>query len=170
MLSVVEDSLYEDIVMELEAAGEKDLGQILELQKKAFHGQALIYCDFNLPSLTQTLDDLKKEFTLKTIYKVELEGKIIASIRCFIKDRILYIEKLIVDPDLQNRGIGSSVMQNIENKYAASVDRYELSTGHKSARNLHLYKKLGYKEIRREPLNDNCILIVLEKNAEPKAA
>jgi ribosomal protein S18 acetylase RimI-like enzyme len=150
--------------MELEAAGEKDLGQILELQKKAFHGQALIYCDFSLPSLTQTLDDLRKEFSLKTIYKVEHEEKIIGSVRCFIKDRILYIEKLIVDPDFQNRGIGTKVMREIENRYSAVVDRYELSTGHKSARNLHLYKKLGYKEIRQEPLNANCSLIVMEKN------
>jgi len=152
--------------MELEAAGEKDLGQILELQKKAFHGQALIYCDFSLPSLTQTLDDLRKEFSLKTIYKVELEEKIIGSVRCFMRNNILYIEKLIVDPDFQNRGIGTKIMREIEHRYAAIVNRYELSTGHKSARNLHLYKKLGYKEIRQEPLNDNCNLIVMEKNNE----
>jgi ribosomal protein S18 acetylase RimI-like enzyme len=152
------------IVMKLEAAAEKDLDQILQLQRKAFHGQALIYNDCSLPSLTQTLDDLKREFTCKTIYKVVSDGNIIASIRCFVKDRTLYIEKLIVDPDLQNRGIGSWVMAEVENSHTASVDRYELSTGHKSARNLHLYKKLGYHEIRREPLNVNCDLIVLEKN------
>jgi ribosomal protein S18 acetylase RimI-like enzyme len=159
-----------DIVTKLEKAAEEDLDRILQLQKKAFYGQALIYNDFNLPSLTQTLDDLKREFTVKTIFKVVLDGRIIASIRCFVKDRALSIEKLIVDPDLQNQGIGSRTMQEIENRYAALVDRYELSTGHKSARNLHLYKKLGYKEIRREPLNDNCDLIVMEKNKENKVA
>ncbi|OGW33574.1 MAG: hypothetical protein A2X58_07470 [Nitrospirae bacterium GWC2_56_14] len=152
--------------MKLEAAAEKDLDQILQLQKKAFHGQALIYNDFSLPSLIQTQDDLKREFASKDIYKMVLDGKIVASIRCFVKDRTLYIEKLIVDPDLQNKGIGSRVMREIECRYAASVDRYELSTGHKSERNLHLYKKLGYKEIRQELLNDNCSLIVMEKTAE----
>jgi ribosomal protein S18 acetylase RimI-like enzyme len=154
-----------DMAMQLEAATEDDLDQILRLQKKAFHGQALIYNDFNLPSLTQTLDDLKKEFTSKTIYKVAREGKIIACIRCYVKDRILHIEKLIVDPDLQNRGIGTQVMHVIEKRYAAAVDRFVLFTGHKSARNLHLYRKLGYKEIRQERLNDNCNLVVMEKSA-----
>jgi len=154
-----------DMSIRLEAATEQDLDQILRLQKRAFSGQALIYNDFNLPALTQTLDDLKKELTSKMIYKVTVEGKIIASIRCGITDRILHIEKLIVDPDLQNRGIGTQIMHALEKRYAFAVDRYVLFTGHKSARNLHLYRKLGYKEIRQEPLNANCSLIVMEKNA-----
>lgn len=152
--------------MIIELASEQDLDHILQLQKRAFHGQALIYNDFNLPSLKQTIDDLKKEFKLKTIYKVELDGKIIASVRCFIKDHTLYIEKLIVDPDLQNRGIGTDIMHEIERRYSAFVNRYALSTGHKSARNLHLYKKLGYKEMSQEPLNDNCNLIVMGKSVD----
>ncbi len=150
--------------MNLELASEQDLNQILELQRKAFRGQALIYNDFTLPSLTQTIDDLKKEFKDKTFYKVEENGKIIASVRCFINNQTLYIEKLIVDPDFQNKGIGTTIMNEIEDRYSsAAIKRYELSTGHKSDRNLHLYKKLGYKEMRRVPLNDNCNLIVLEK-------
>ena len=152
-----------DMAIQLEAATEEDLDHLLRLQKKAFHGQALIYNDLGLPSLTQTLDDLKKEFARKAMYKVALNGKIIASIRCYAKDRTLFIEKLMVDPDLQNRGIGTKVMHALKARYAAVVNRYELSTGHKSARNLHLYKKLGYEEIRQEPLNDNCRLIVMEK-------
>lgn len=153
-----------DMSIRLEAATEQDLDQILQLQKRAFSGQALIYNDFNLPPLTQTLGDLKKEFISKTIYKVTAEGKIIASVRCCITDRALHIEKLIVDPDLQNRGIGTQIMHALEKRYTAAVDRYVLFTGHKSARNLHLYKKLGYKEIRQEPLNANYSLIFMEKS------
>jgi ribosomal protein S18 acetylase RimI-like enzyme len=157
-------STAKDMALQLEVATDEDLEQILKLQKRAFSGQALIYNDFNLPSLAQTLDDLKKDSTRKAIYKVALDGKIIASIRCYAKEHTLYIEKLMVDPDLQNRGIGTKVMHDIEKRYAAVVNRYELSTGHKSARNLHLYEKLGYREIRQEPLNDNCNLIVMEKS------
>jgi len=148
----------------LEAATEADLAQILLLQKRAFSGQAVIYQDPNLPSLTQTLDDLRKEFNEKAFYKVVRNGTIIASIRCSIRDKVLSIEKLFVDPDLQNRGIGTAVMGALESRYAGSVDRYVLSTGHKSARNLHLYGKLGYKETGRKRLNENCDLIVMEKS------
>ena len=147
----------------LETASENDLDPLLQLQRKAFHGQALIYNDFTLPPLMQTINDLTEEFKRKTFYKAVLDGKIIASVRCFIKDHTLYIEKLIVDPDMQSNGIGTCIMLELESRYSGSVDRYQLSTGHKSARNLHLYTKLGYKEIRQERLNDTCNLIVMEK-------
>lgn len=153
------------MTVRLEAAIEADLEEILQLQKRAFSGQAVIYQDPNLPSLTQTLDDLRKEFNEKAFYKVVRNGTIIASIRCSIRDRVLSIEKLFVDPDFQNRGIGTAVMGALESRYAGSVDRYILSTGHKSARNLHLYGQLGYKETGRKPLNENCDLIVMEKSA-----
>jgi PPOX class probable F420-dependent enzyme len=40
---------------------------------------------------------------------------------------------------------------------------YELFTGHRSARNLYLYRKLGYREFKRVPVNDWIILVSLEK-------
>jgi GNAT superfamily N-acetyltransferase len=153
-----------NIPVQLEAATEADLEKILLLQKRAFSGQAKIYHDPNLPSLTQTFNDLRKEFNEKAFYKVVRNGTIIASIRCSIRDRALSIEKLFVDPDLQNRGIGTEIMHALESRYAGSVDRYVLSTGHKSARNLHIYGKLGYKETGRKWLNENCGLIVMEKS------
>jgi GNAT superfamily N-acetyltransferase len=68
--------------------------------------------------------------------------------------------------DFQNKGLGTTIMHEIEDRYSAVIKRYELSTGHKSDRNLHLYKKLGYKEMRRVPLNDNCNLIILAKSTD----
>ena len=156
--------------MNLENATEADLAEILQLQKKAFHGPALIYDDFNLPPLIQTIEDLKTEFKLKTFYKIIQDGQIIASIRCFIRDNVLFCEKLIVDPAFQNRGIGTSLMILIENKYADSVARYALLTGHKSERNLHLYTKLGYQEIGQEKISDDLKLIYLEKSNEIRTA
>jgi ribosomal protein S18 acetylase RimI-like enzyme len=157
------------MIIKIETATEQGLESILQLQKKAFYGQALIYNDFNLPPLMQTIEDLKEEFRLKTIYKVEQDGKIIASIRCYIKDNTLYLEKLIVDPDFQNRGIGTKIMTEIEKKYSSSVNRYALFTGHKSKKNLHIYNKLGYREIRQETIADDLKLIYLEKTNAKRA-
>ncbi|MDD5759479.1 MAG: GNAT family N-acetyltransferase [Desulfobulbaceae bacterium] len=147
----------------LERASEYDLESILELQKRAFYGQALIYDDHTLPSLTQTIEDLVAEWGRMTFYKVAVDGKLVASVRCWIRDRTLYIEKLIVEPAMQNRGIGKRVMIEIEKRYSKVVDQYELATGHKSARNLHLYISLGYREIARRTLNLSCDLVVLTK-------
>jgi len=154
----------DDLKLRLEPATIQDLDQILQLQKKAFQDQAMIYNDFSLPPLTQTIDELKAEAELKTIYKVVVEGKIIASVRCCIKDDTLYIEKLFVDPDFQNRGIGTRIMYEIEDKHSHLVNRYELFTGEKSSRNLHVYKKSGYREARREPTSHNFFLVYMEKS------
>lgn len=64
-----------EIMIKIELATEQDLEQILQLQKRAFHGQAVIYNDFNLPPLIQTIEGLKEEFRLKAIYKVEQDGR-----------------------------------------------------------------------------------------------
>ncbi|MDA8088820.1 MAG: GNAT family N-acetyltransferase [Nitrospiraceae bacterium] len=154
--------------MKLEFAAEEDLEQILQLQKKSFYGQALIYNDFELPPLTQTIDNLRAEFKLKTFFKLERDHRIIASIRCYIEDNSLFIEKLIVDPDFQNRGIGTSVIREIENRYSHAVNKFALYTGDKSSRNLHIYKKLGYREIRREPTSHDFQLVFMEKTNEKK--
>ncbi len=155
-----------EMKIEIEAATENDLERILHLQKKAFHGQALIYNDFSLPPLTQTVEDLEEEFRQKAIYKVEQDGKIIASIRCFIKEDTLYIEKLVVEPDFQDRGIGTEIMTEIERRYSSSVNRYALFTGHRSIKSLHLYKKLNYREIRQETISEDLKLIYMEKDVE----
>jgi ribosomal protein S18 acetylase RimI-like enzyme len=99
---------------------------------------------------------------------VEHERKIMASIRCYIKDNTLYLEKLIVDPDFQNRGIGTKMMTEIEQSYSSSVNRHSLFTGHESEKNLHIYDKAGYMEIRRETIGDDLKLIFMEKTNRHK--
>ena len=53
-------------------------------------------------------------------------------------------------------------MQTIEEHFRMT-DRYELFTGHRSARNLYLYQKLGYHEFKRVPVKDSIILVFFEK-------
>ncbi|MGB6628338.1 MAG: hypothetical protein WBE61_09395, partial [Nitrososphaeraceae archaeon] len=53
-------------------------------------------------------------------------------------------------------------MHAIEQRHE-SADRYELFTGHKSARNLHLYQKLGYDEFKRIPVDESLTMVFLEK-------
>jgi hypothetical protein len=55
----------------------KDAAVILELQKLAFQSEAQFYDDFCIPPLTQTLDELTKDFAEKTFLKVEIQDKIV---------------------------------------------------------------------------------------------
>jgi GNAT superfamily N-acetyltransferase len=70
----------------------------------------------------------------------------------------------MVEPKLQNRGIGTLLMKAIEQQFATpEVTRYELNTGHKSIRNLYLYQKLGYREFKRIPVNEIVTMVFMEK-------
>jgi|GEM_PF-2153447 hypothetical protein len=49
---------------------------------------------------------------------------------------------------------------------------FALFTGHLSERNLYLYDKLGYRQVRREKVSDKLTMVFLEKRvlANPKPA
>jgi len=148
--------------MKIEKAEEKDLQEILELQKLAFRSQAEIYNDFTIPPMIQTLDEIKRDFMNQTYLKTILNGKIIGSVRGYIKNETCYIGRLIVRPDLQNQGIGTKLMREIETIFK-SAQRFEVFTGHRGKKNLHLYEKLRYKRFKSEKFNNSLIMIYLEK-------
>ena len=53
-------------------------------------------------------------------------------------------------------------MRAIE-KYFPAAHRYELVTGNKSERNIHLYESLGYRIFKREPSGEGFELVYMEK-------
>ena len=149
--------------VEITKASFEDLKTILVLQKQAFLSEADIYNDFDIsPPLLQTLEELTKEFSESIILKAVLGDFIVGSVRGFQVDETVFIKRLIVNPNYQNQGIGTKLMKSIEDSFKNNI-RYELFTGHKSKRNLHLYQKIGYKEFKRIPIHENLTMIYLEK-------
>ncbi len=143
-------------------ANESDAAEILEIQKMAFHGQAVLYNDFLLPPLLQTLEELIQDFKTHSFLKAIHDGKIVGSVRGKAEGGTCFISRLIVCPDHQSRGIGKRLMRAIENKFSSAL-RYELYTGHKSEKNLALYGKLGYRKFKEKIQSDQVILICMEK-------
>ena len=139
-----------------------DLPQILELQKDCYISEAKLVDDYTIPPLTQDLDSITKEFENSTMLKGLVDKQIVASVRAFADNSTCYIGRLIVHKDFQNKGIGSKMMNSIEERFS-DCDRFELFTGEKSLKNLYLYKKLGYNAFKREPLSDKVELVYLEK-------
>ena len=149
--------------VEITKASFADLKTILVLQKQAFLSEADTYNDFDIsPPLLQTLEELTKEFSESIILKAVLGDFIVGSVRGFQVDETVFIKRLIVNPNYQNQGIGTKLMKSIEDSFKNNK-RYELFTGHKSKRNLHLYQKIGYKEFKRIPIHENLTMIYLEK-------
>jgi len=140
----------------------EDAASILELQKQAFQMEAEIYDDFAIPPLLQTLDGLKREFTTKTVLKAVCNGRLVGSVRAWEQGGTCHIERLIVQPEFQDHGIGTKLMHDIEDCFP-KTKRFELFTGHKSERNIGLYRKLGYQVFTHQYIDDKLSLVYMEK-------
>jgi GNAT superfamily N-acetyltransferase len=141
-----------------------DLPEVLELQKTAYLSEAQLLNNFSIPPLTQTLNDLTKEYENGIVLKAMDESApetIIGSVRGYIKDNTLYIGKLMVSPLYQNRGIGKLLLKKIEEECPDC--RYELFTSTRSEKNISIYEKSGYHEFKREAVNDKLSFVYLEK-------
>lgn len=148
--------------IDIQIASEADAAGILEVQKLAFHGQALLYNDFTLPPLVQTLEELVRDFKTHVILKAVRKGRIVGAVRGRVEGATCHISRLSVHPDHQGRGIGKKLMHAIEERFSGAA-RYELFTGHKSKKSFVLYGKLGYRMFMEKRQSEKVTLICMEK-------
>ncbi|MCK9377069.1 MAG: GNAT family N-acetyltransferase [Syntrophobacterales bacterium] len=154
--------------MNISAAGPVDAAAILAIQKLAYESEARIYEDFAIPPLLQSLEELREEFARKVVLKAAVGERLVGSVRGDLDGETCRVERLSVHPDFQGRGIGSALMHRLEQVFPEAL-RMELFTGHKSARNLRLYQKLGYRSFRQEQITVNLTYVFLEKEVERAA-
>lgn len=139
-----------------------DAREILELQKLAYQSEAAIYQDYTLPPLRQTLAEMADELRRQVFLKAVTAGHLVGSVRAYLRQDTCCIGRLIVHPAYENQGLGTALMENIEACFPRAR-RYELFTGHLSARNLYLYEKLGYHRFRIEKVSAMLTMIFLDK-------
>jgi N-acetylglutamate synthase-like GNAT family acetyltransferase len=145
-------------------ANEDDLPTILDVQKKAFLEVVRKFNLKSLPALEQSLESLTIDFSKGMILKVAIENTIVGSVRAYKNNDTCHIERLVVLPEYQNRGIGKALMNEIETRHTNVVRRYELFTGSRDSRNLHFYDQRGYKSYKTEKLNDEVTFVFMEKS------
>ncbi|MCL2761043.1 MAG: GNAT family N-acetyltransferase [Desulfuromonadales bacterium] len=148
--------------MKIIKANVEDLPKILDLQYLAFESEAILLNDYNIQPLKQTLDEVKEEFNSGIILKaIDENNNIIGSIRSSLKNKTLFVAKLIVHPKYQNKGIGRALLYEIE-KYS-DFERAELYTSSKSAKNLNLYEQVGYRKFKEEGTAGDYKFVYMEK-------
>lgn len=142
-------------------ACESDLPQILALQKAAFESEARLVENWDIPPLTQTLENLAEEWRTGIILKA-LDGQTLTgTVRARIAEGTAHIGRLAVLPQWQGRGYGSALMTAILS--AAKATRYKLFTSAKSERNLRLYVKFGFVPYKKAQTANGVELVWLEK-------
>ena len=142
-------------------AQSEDLEAILQLQYTAYQSEAAIHNDYTIQPLRQTLDELIAEFHKGVILKAVLDEKIVGSVRAYADGGTVYIGKLIVHPDHQGKGLGKSLLAQIEKNFRQK--RFELFTALKSDRNTRFYKKAGYTRLREETDEAGITFVYFEK-------
>lgn len=149
----------------IELVQPSDVGEILTLQRAAYISEAQLYNNVTLPPLTQTLDELASELAESHALKARIGARIVGAGRAIAKGSVLHIGRLTVAPDLQGRGIGTALLDALEKLATPDLEHFTLFTGHLSTANIRLYQRCGYREVRREELSPDVVLVHLEKPA-----
>lgn len=132
----------------------EDAAAILELQKLCFLTEALLYDNYDIPPLKESVDEVRNEILSDTVITAKENGMIVGSVRGHVTESgSCYIGRLSVHPDQRNRGIGSLLMTEIENAHNR-CGTFELIAGEKSKNNIRLYRKLGYRITGKIPLSE----------------
>jgi ribosomal protein S18 acetylase RimI-like enzyme len=147
---------------EITRATPADAAAIHELQRLAYRSEAELYGDWSIPPLVELLAATELAVAEMLVLKATISGRIVGAVRGRLESDTCHVGRLIVHPEAQGRGIGTQLMRALEEATPAAR-RYELFTGERSARNLHLYAKLGYRKFRTAPLSPQVTLVFLEK-------
>ena len=147
----------------IESADKSDLQAILALQKKAYISEAELYQDYSLPPLTQTSKEIEEDFNNQIFLKAMYDGNLVGSVRALEKDGVCHVGRLIVKESYQDRGLGTRLLQAIEARFPQAT-RFELFTGARSRKSLHLYHKQGYQIYRKEAVSKTLTLVYLFKS------
>ena len=146
----------------IEKATLKDLKEILDLQHFAYITEANRFNNMNIEPLTETLDELIKEYEKGIVLKMVIDNKIIGSVRGYIDNDTLHINKLMVHQSFRGNGYAKELIRKIEEFYPNK--RYELFTSTRSIENINLYQKLGYKIFKYKKIDNDLEFVYLEKN------
>ena len=152
--------------VDIQQASVEDADEILALQKLAYRSEARLYGDWSIAPLTQTLDQLRRQFSDPIILKACADGRIGGSARGVLRDGVCQVGRVIVHPDVQRRGIGSALLRAIEKAFP-QAETFELFTGHLSEGNIRLYRRLGYEVGRTQQVSDSLTLVFLNKAGNP---
>ncbi len=140
----------------------EDAGELLTLQRAAYVTEARIYADPELPALTQTMAELEVELASASALKAVAGHRMVGAIRGRVDAGVLHVGRLTVAPDCQGTGIGSRLLAAMEDLHPEARTA-TLFTGHRSAANLAMYARRGYREERREELHPGVTLVHLAK-------
>jgi tRNA (guanine37-N1)-methyltransferase len=139
----------DDVVVRL--ATPADAGELLTLQLACWVPEARANDSLEVPALQEDLDDVRAWLPEWTTFVVHAGPRLVGAVRCRLEGEVWDIGRLMVAPDLRGRGLGRWLLEHAEQAAPPSATRVSLFTGARSAANLRMYRRAGYRREREQP-------------------
>ena len=131
-------------------AGTADAVSLMCISKKAFDSDVEVGAKgAGGPPGYNSLSFHTKMARMNCLYKLVDDYKIVGGALLFLKDDVLNIGRIFVDPEYFRKGYGIFMMQQIEALFP-EVKIFTLDTPIWNVRTNAFYQKLGYVEVRRD--------------------
>jgi len=141
-----------------------DAGELLTLQRAAFLAEARMNGTLELPPLTETLAELTASIESNTILTARLRGRLVAAVRGVAEPgHRWYIDRLAVAPDLERQGIGSLMMDQIEDLAPPDTVAFRLLLGAGSMINQGFFRRRGYVDAERTVNANGVPIVIMER-------
>jgi tRNA (guanine37-N1)-methyltransferase len=146
-----------------------DAGELLTLQRACWVQEALANDSLaDIPALHESIDDVRAWMRDWSTWVVRSEGRLVGAVRGRLEQTpagpAWDIGRIMVAPDLQGRGLGRALLAHIEAVAAPETASYVLFTGARSADNIRMYKKAGYRV--RTDLEAPPLAVILTKQRQ----
>jgi GNAT superfamily N-acetyltransferase len=146
----------------IERAVPADAGEILTLQRAAYVSEAQLYGDPYIPPLVESLEQLRKVIEGAVVLKAVEGGRIVGAVRGQLSGTTCVVGRLVVAPDRQGQGLGTALLTALHEQMPDAT-AFDLFTGHLSEGNLRLYRRMGYRETRRDRMDDHLTMVHLRR-------
>jgi len=140
----------QDLLVTTAAPG--DAGEILTLARASWLPEARDEGSFDIPALTEELDDVVGWMSQWHTWVVRMDGRMIGSVRARRAGRNWDIGRLMVVPDLQGCGLGRALIAHAEQAAPPDLTGFTSFAGAGSRRNERIYQRAGYRVSGRSVL------------------
>lgn len=131
--------------VDIRLATPADVPELHVLTRACWVEEALANDTLAIPALTETLEDARAALDAHATWVAVKGGRLVGSVRTSRHGDEWYVGRLCVVPDLRGQGLGRCLLEHAESTAPDDVRSFTLDTGERSAGNLRLYRRAGYR-------------------------
>lgn len=125
-------------------ASSDDIAAMLEVQRRAFAAYLDVFAPHQIHMLHETIEDVQRAINGMSVYVAVENGVVRGSARVRVRHGVGMVTNIAVDPEHERRGIGTAMLQVIEDHVRGAAHKLYLETPLLAPQSLRFYVDLGY--------------------------